>query len=264
MRGPDIAAYLVVARLAPASDSGRPTSTRLLFAGVALGLVTVAIPMRLDGASIAWAWAAEAAVLVWAGLRADIVHMRTLGLILLSLVSFGWLVDPGPAATFLLNSRFGTAAVLVASALVMLRSARAHTVRVRAGERPWYVVVGVLANVVGIFALTLEVHTYFVANEPGFKWGTTRLAESLSISLLWAACATVLTVAGVRVRRAALRWQGLALFGLVAVKVFLYDLADLRGFYRIASAIVFGVLLLAVSFLYQRRLSAGRPEDKPS
>ena len=63
-------------------------------------------------------------------------------------------------------------------------------------------------------------------------------------------------VTGVRRAVAGLRWQGLALFGIVVAKVFLVDLSYLSGGYRVLSSIVLGIVLLAVSFLYQRGLAA--------
>jgi uncharacterized membrane protein len=258
------ALHLFVAQGVPANESGKPAPARILFAGIALVLVTVAIPMRLDGAWIGWAWAAEAAMLVWLGLRLDVVHMRTLGLLLLALVAFNWLVDPPYAETFLGNQRFGSAVALVVSLIVVLRASRIYAARVRKDERLWYTVVAVLINILALAAVTLEVHTYYTIHGPEMDPGAARLAEGLVISLLWVLGATGLTVAGVRTHRPALRWQGLALFGIVVVKVFFSDLADLRGLYRIASAIILGVLLLAVSFLYQRRTSTARPEEPSS
>jgi uncharacterized membrane protein len=60
---------------------------------------------------------------------------------------------------------------------------------------------------------------------------------------------------GVRKSSAPLRWQGLALLGLAVGKVFLYDLSSLERVYRIISFVVLGLLLLIVSFYYQRRFS---------
>ena len=68
-------------------------------------------------------------------------------------------------------------------------------------------------------------------------------------------------IAGVRTHVAGLRWQGLALFAIATLKVFFTDLAELSGFYRIASSIALGVVLLIVSFLYQRKIAAEKAED---
>jgi uncharacterized membrane protein len=45
---------------------------------------------------------------------------------------------------------------------------------------------------------------------------------------------------------------------VVVMKVFLYDSSYLERFYRILSFLILGVVLLVVSFLYQRRASRER------
>jgi hypothetical protein len=44
----------------------------------------------------------------------------------------------------------------------------------------------------------------------------------------------------------------MALFGFIILKIFIYDLSFLEGLYRSASFAGLGVILLAVSYLYQR------------
>lgn len=61
----------------------------------------------------------------------------------------------------------------------------------------------------------------------------------------------MLTVGIVR-RSKLLRVMALALLGLTIFKVFLFDLSSLEKLYRIISFIVLGLILLSVSFLYQR------------
>ena len=53
-------------------------------------------------------------------------------------------------------------------------------------------------------------------------------------------------------RSAFLRWQALILIAVTIGKVFIYDLSELDRGYRIVSFIVLGVILLAISFAYQR------------
>ena len=50
-----------------------------------------------------------------------------------------------------------------------------------------------------------------------------------------------------------LRWLALILLGMTVGKVFLYDLSTLERVYRILSFIVLGILLLAISFAYQKK-----------
>jgi uncharacterized membrane protein len=63
--------------------------------------------------------------------------------------------------------------------------------------------------------------------------------------------ATLLAVGFWR-RSAFLRWQGLVLLAVSVGKVFLVDMSALSQGYRILSFLGLGVLLLAVSFVYQR------------
>jgi len=49
-----------------------------------------------------------------------------------------------------------------------------------------------------------------------------------------------------------LRWQALVLIAFTTIKVFVYDTSELDHIYRILSFIVLGILLLAISFAYQR------------
>ena len=50
----------------------------------------------------------------------------------------------------------------------------------------------------------------------------------------------------------ALRVAAFVLFGITILKIFLYDLSFLDSLYRIFSFIALGLVLLAVSFAYQR------------
>ncbi|HSA92680.1 MAG TPA: DUF2339 domain-containing protein, partial [Terriglobales bacterium] len=61
-------------------------------------------------------------------------------------------------------------------------------------------------------------------------------------------------------------WQALILLAVTIMKVFIYDVSELEKGYRIMSLIALGVLLLGVSFVYQRdwlKLSArSRAEER--
>jgi uncharacterized membrane protein len=61
-----------------------------------------------------------------------------------------------------------------------------------------------------------------------------------------------LMIVGLWRRSALVRWQALVLIAATIVKVFIYDVSELDRAYRILSFIVLGVLLLAISFVYQR------------
>ena len=61
---------------------------------------------------------------------------------------------------------------------------------------------------------------------------------------------------------APLRYIGIAVITFTSLKVFLYDLWALGGIYQMVGFIAFGVLLVAVSYLYQKR-RASNPSQSP-
>ena len=76
--------------------------------------------------------------------------------------------------------------------------------------------------------------------------------QNLSLSIWWMAYAVILMVLGVMKKYAVLRQVSVALFIITILKVFLYDVQALDLGYRIVSFITLGVILLSVSFAYQR------------
>jgi uncharacterized membrane protein len=84
----------------------------------------------------------------------------------------------------------------------------------------------------------------------------------MMLSAAWVTYAALLVVIGMRGRYAPIRYFAIALFGVTLVKVFLVDLQTLGGIYRVAGFLVVGLILLIVSFLYQRAGAIASP--KPS
>lgn len=250
------AAHLSVARHAPPPREGEAPLTRFLFAGLALTFVTLAMPIRLDGKWITTAWAVEGTILVWTGLRARTRGLRAAGYFLLAVTAFRLAVIPIAAARFLFNARFATFAVFVAGLAASLRAAQLLRAELGKGEEEVFGVMAVGLNVYALWALSWEFWDLFG------RMATLQLdrglAQHLALSLLWTAYATALILLGVVRKSAFLRWQALVLYGLVVAKVFLYDTSFLERFYRILSFLILGLVLLVVSFLYQRKISRER------
>ena len=79
-----------------------------------------------------------------------------------------------------------------------------------------------------------------------------RSFASASISILAGGYALLLVAAGAARAHAFTRLLGMALIGLVVLKLYLYDVWLLGQFYRMAAFAILGVLLLAMSYLYSR------------
>ncbi len=238
--------HLLVARLMPPPKAGESPLVRLLFAGLALTFATLAIPIRLEGKWITLAFAIEGAILVWTGFRSTTGFLRAGGYFLLALATVRLLIFPLPAPQFLFNERFAAYAILIFCFGVVVYAAREHESAVGRDELNALGVFAVGINVFALIALSLELWDHFGSH------------AGLALSLLWTAYASALIALGVRRESALLRWQALVLFGLVVVKVFLYDSAYLERFYRIISFFILGLVLLIVSFLYQRKVARER------
>ena len=249
------AGYVAVARILPEPPADQSLTARLLFAGLALTFLTLAIPIRLEGKWITLSFSVEGAILVWTGFRAASNFLRQAGYLLLAISAFRLLVVPPDGGMFLFNPRFGAYLVVIACFAVALRAARTHEQSVAGQERIEIGIFAVVINVYALIALSIEFWDYFGKTSAGLD---SALAQHLSLSVLWTAYASGLLFFGVQNKSALLRWQSLMLFGLVVVKVFLFDLSFLERAYRILSFFVLGAVLLAVSFLYQRRFARER------
>jgi uncharacterized membrane protein len=255
------AAHLGAERWLPEKRGGELRVARILYAGLALTLVTLAIPIRLDGRWITVAWAVEGAVLIWSGLRVRFAAMRWVGLAMFAIVAGRLAVISIPAGDFLLNARFATFAIAVACILAAYYFASAAWTELSSeAEKTAYRISAIGANVLALVALSLEFWDAFGRMPSlGIDRGH---AQELALSMLWLVYALGLLGAGLWKKSEAMRWQALVLLGVVIVKVFLFDLSFLEKFYRIVSFFLLGLALLLISFYYQRQLIARKADKK--
>lgn len=110
-------------------DSQEVVSTPTLLAlGMAATFVVLAVPIQFAGYGIPMAWAVQAAVLTWVGMRLKSRHSLLFGAAVFGLVAIrlffwdGWLYSPGDSSgRLLLNARFATYAVCAAAAFLVSR-----------------------------------------------------------------------------------------------------------------------------------------------
>ncbi|MBS0266711.1 MAG: DUF2339 domain-containing protein, partial [Planctomycetes bacterium] len=105
--------------------------------------------------------------------------------------------------------------------------------------------------------LSLEVNSFLFHYVPGLRPG--------GISILWSLFALGLILPGIRRNIRVLRLVGLALFAIVAGKVFFNDLSRLDQLYRIVAFILLGILVLSGSFVYlkyREKFASQNPSDK--
>lgn len=74
----------------------------------------------------------------------------------------------------------------------------------------------------------------------------------LGLSILWGVYALLLIILGIVKRKQHLRIGAIVLFALTLVKLFLYDIADLDTISKTVVFVSLGILLLIISFLYNK------------
>lgn len=72
------------------------------------------------------------------------------------------------------------------------------------------------------------------------------------LTIVWALCSFGLMWLGMRFRNKTLRIISLSVFSLALIKLFFFDIADVSEGGKIAAFILLGILLLTISFMYQK------------
>lgn len=254
------ALYLLLSReLRRQAEAEGPQKSQLmplLHIAIAVGFLTIAIPLKLDTHWITIGWLVEAAVLLWISQRANSRLLQYLGGSALALGILRLLfIDNFNTQRLIFNARFATYAVAIAVLAGIIRYA---------GKNPQYATITrittIALNALALFGMNYEVRDFFQRRmytavsqySLPYNWRQMALVRDFAYSALWMGYGAVLMAVGFWRRSAFLRWQALALIAFTIAKVFVYDVWNLDKGYRILSFIVLGVLLLAISFVYQR------------
>jgi uncharacterized membrane protein len=204
---------------------------------ICLGFVTIAIPLQFNALWITIGWLAEAAALLIIARTAPPSAAKaflTLGNFALACGIFRLLfIDRFHPDHLVFNMRMLTYAIAVAIySGIAISSVRYRKFATAA------------LNILGLIALTAEISDAFRSH---------KLVRDFAWSALWMLYGAALMILGFARSNAFLRWLALILLGLTVGKVFLYDLSTLERVYRILSFIALGILLLAISFAYQKK-----------
>jgi len=227
----------------------------------AIVFLTLAIPLKTHGRWMTIGWLVEGAVLLWLSGRVQSKLLRVLALIS-TLLGLGALlvVNPPAASRPIFNERFGTYCVAIAVCAFIAWFARKSSDQEEPDAIvPWTtlaVIAGLAINILILIAFSLEIHSYWWT----LRWhgGSYRMLRDywmyaeFSYSAFFMLFGGALLAIGFVRRSAFLRWQALILFAATIAKVFLVDVSELSRGLRVLSFIGLGVLLLSVSYVYQR------------
>ncbi len=259
------AVYIFLSRQVHAREL-TPGTTEILYflhLAVAIGFITVAIPIRLNAHWITVGWFVEAAVLLWIGnrVKSDFLNVFALGALAMGVVRLLLIDNFVTTDQLIFNMRMATYAVAVAVLGIVAWYAGK---REDEAAKSVAAVSLVALNLLALIALTREVADYFSRQAAGnqlspgnWKYSYSDLhridiERDFTFSALWMAYGAMLMVIGFLRRSAFVRWQALILIAFTIGKVFIYDFSELDRAYRIVSFMILGVLLLAISFVYQR------------
>jgi uncharacterized membrane protein len=248
-------------RALPADAAGRPAALMpLIYIALAVGFLTIAVPMKLDAHWITLGWLIESAVLLYIAERASSDLLRAFGATALVLALFRLLlIDQYTPERLIFNARFATYLVAIAVLGIIVYYASRHSKYAAAAA-----VALVAINVLALIAGSLEINSFYDRSVQALvgpytggqvtDWHNAALARDFSYSAFWMLYGAGLLAIGFVKRSPFLRWQALILMAFTTVKVFLYDVQELDRVYRILSLIGLGVLFMAVSYVYQRDL----------
>jgi hypothetical protein len=113
----------------------------------------------------------------------------------------------------------------------------------------------------GVFAvflcITMEINDTFKATMlqlgiPDNEVIRLRNLQQLFISIAWLLLSCIFLWMGIWQKKQSVRILSIGVFGIAILKIFLFDLSFLTTLYRIFSFMGLGVILLGVSFIYQR------------
>lgn len=274
--------YLALLRIpfaqADASSAGKTADVvGSMYLAFAVVFLTIAIPLAAHGHWLAIGWLVEGAALTWAATRTRLMLLRVLAVGALVLGGGAVLaLDTETATRVILNARFAAYLVGIATYAYVARLAAAEDAE-RDPSAPrvtdisafveWRAIAAVAVVAMNLFILLgvgFEIHSYWALRQfPEYTY------EQFSYSIWSMLFGGILLAVGVWKRSAFFRWQALLLIVFSIGKVFLFDMSELSQGYRILSFLGLGVLLLAISFVYQRdwlglRGASASPTGSPS
>jgi uncharacterized membrane protein len=237
---------------------------RYSYVGAAVTFLSVAVAIQLELHWVTIAWAVEAFMLAWVGLRSGERAARHAAIAVFCVAVGHWFFWDMPEFAYgvdpsfvpLLNRRALSSAVLVgaiAGAAWLYRRAGELDENEREMVRTFFLLTG---NAVALTLLTLDMNDFFTArlSQGGAAQASLRgpieNARQFSISTLWMLYAATMLALGVLRRSALLRWVGLVLLLVAIGKVVAFDSAFYAAWWHLpVFNLTFMVYVLLVAVL---------------
>lgn len=241
------------------------------------GLLSTAGPLEADeirftrAMVLAVVWALFAVAMVGFSYLTEIrpaalLALGSLGLALALGVMRGITYDPPSALVPVINIRVLALVAIAGAVVVIMKLLDEMPEGIKELER----VLGAAIAVLLFVLITGETKDFFqkqiaeviprsttffpepVTAEQTSRIDALRNQQQLALSGVWLAYSLIAMSIGILRRKLSYRIASIVLFGITILKVFLFDLSFLDSIYRTAAFIGLGLILLLVSFLYQR------------
>lgn len=247
-----------------------------------VGFATLAIALQFEQNIITISWTIEALLLLYLGLKTkqesiEYFGLAVSGLVLCRLLFIDIFLNVGNQMV-IFNKRFFT--FLIAIVAFYLAGYLYRILKDEQKRVSWFknmiILFLVAANFLTIFAGSQEVMSYYYRQidrvysqnnqlyqqteyykSPQYKKNIEEIkklknSNSVALSIFWLIYAIVLLTVGFVKKYKLVRLGGMGLLSLAILKLFFYDLWGLGTLYRIVSSISLGVVLLSISFAYQK------------
>ncbi len=111
------------------------------------------------------------------------------------------------------------------------------------------------SGIIWVWNLSLELQHIFVFTQ--YREGLLiseieKQALRIGFPILWGICSFAWIIFGMKLKSSMLRIMGLTLFCITLLKLFIFDLRDISEGGKVAAFISLGILLLIISFMYQK------------
>lgn len=259
---PALLSLVQLLRSLPA-DSEKRNALLALYGGVALFFITLIFPIQFSRQWITIGWALEGAALFWLYRRIPHDGLRWAGLALL--VTSFVRISPLNVEVFAYQPRSETPiwnwylyayGIVTLSLFAAARLTAAPRNKLARDKLNLPAIFWTLGAVLAFLLINIEIADYY-STGPRITFAFSgSFGRDMAYSIAWAAYAFIVMTLGITRRITALRYAGIALLVVTLLKLFLHDISNLGGLYRIGSLIGLALVLIPVSWLYQRFLSA--------
>jgi len=217
----------------------------LSYFSIGILFLTISIPVYLKTVWITIALALESIIVLALGKKEKLYQNFSIALLSIALVKMVFIDCVNQNLfTFFLNP-------LIVIPIVFL-SANLFSRNQKEEDTSIPTVLNIIGMVLIFWLINLGISKVFR------NYGDLTNMKNLIISLLWGIYSLTLFVIGIAKKYNIVKKSAFVLSFLTVIKVFLFDLTVLGRIYRVASLVILGLILLAISYFYHKKNRDGR------